>query len=129
MVFIYHNDLREICCMHTHTQTLSMIIFFWKIRIVPATQNFSFCFNRLTKLTTFAPAVITNPLFAQNVLELTLVLPEAATRGVLFKNLFLEISLYYRKTPVLKFLSEKYTVLQAWNFLLKKTNYNTGVFL
>ena len=97
MVFIYHNALREICCMHTHTQTLTMIIFFWKIRIVPATQNFSFCFNRLTKLTTFAPAVITNPLFAQNVLELTLVLPEAATRGVLFKNLFLEISLYSQK--------------------------------
>ena len=92
MFMIYDNALREICCIHTHTQTLSMIIFFWKIGIVPATQNFFLCFNRLTKLTKFTPALITNPLFAQNILELTLVLPETATRGVLFKNLFLEMS-------------------------------------
>ena len=41
--------------------------------IVPATQTFFLCFHRLTT-TTFMPAVMAKPLFAQNVLELTLVL-------------------------------------------------------
>ena len=50
------------------------IIFFWNFGIVPATQTLFLCFHRLTKPTVFMPAVMTKPLFAQNVLGLTLVL-------------------------------------------------------
>ena len=49
----------------------NFLLEFW---IVPATQTFFLCFHRLTKLTTFTPAVIVNPLFNQNALGLTFVL-------------------------------------------------------
>ena len=59
---------------HTHTNKITIIIFFWNFRIVPATQTFSLCFRQLTKSIKFRAAVISLPLFVQNVNGLTLAL-------------------------------------------------------
>ena len=57
---IHHNFLLDVYLIY--------IIFFWNFGIVLATQFFFLCFHRLTKPTTFKPAAMANPLFAQNVL-------------------------------------------------------------
>ena len=48
------------------------ITFYWNFRVVRATQTFFLCFYRLRKPTILTPVVITKPLFAQNILGLTL---------------------------------------------------------
>ena len=59
--------------IRTHTK-ITIIIFFWNFWIEPETKNLFFCFYLLVKFITFIPAIITKPLFAQNVLELALIL-------------------------------------------------------
>ena len=45
--------------MHTRTHEISITMFLWHFGIVRAAQAFFLCFRRLTKPTTFVPAVIT----------------------------------------------------------------------
>ena len=58
-----HNVLLEVYLIQTHTHKTTITIFSWNFGIVPATQPFCFCFNQLTKPTTFTPAVMTKPVF------------------------------------------------------------------
>ena len=59
-------------------------IVFWIFGIDPTTQTFFLCFYWLTKTTTFTPAVMTKPLFAQNNLGLSLTMLIAFTLIDLF---------------------------------------------
>ena len=53
--------------------------------------------------------------------------PEAATRNVLYKKVFLMISQFHRKTPVLESLFDKVADLKPWTLL--KRDSKTGVLL
>ena len=64
---------RFILYIRTHTK-ITIIIFFWNFGIELETKNLFLCFYLLIKLITFIPAIMTKPLFAQNVLELVLIL-------------------------------------------------------
>ena len=64
---------RFILYIRTHTK-ITIIIFFWNFGIEPETKNLFLRFYLLIKLITFIPAIMTKPLFPQNVLELVLVL-------------------------------------------------------
>ena len=50
----YYNVLLEVSFIHTHTQKITIISFFWNFGIAPTAQTF-FLF-RLTEPTTFAQA-------------------------------------------------------------------------
>ena len=64
---------RFILYIRTHTK-IAIIIFFWNFGIEPETKNLFLCFYLLIKPITFIAAIMTKPLFAQNVFELVLIL-------------------------------------------------------
>ena len=61
---MYHNILLEVYFIYAHKNNYHYN-FLVEFRNFPTKQTFFLCFHQLTKPTTFRPAVITKPLFAQ----------------------------------------------------------------
>ena len=59
---------------HTHKQKITIMIFFSEILELSLQHKLFFSFHWLITPTAFATTLMTNSLFAQNVLELTFVL-------------------------------------------------------